>query len=389
VCIDDPGLSVGLSAVLVPSFVNDSVDKSVSGSIGTIFQINICAWILLAQIVNYVCHPGASKTDVHVDEWNWRLQLALSAVPGLMMLVLSFIMHESPVYLQTLADKERLLDGGSGGLSPVASAGLSDDTEFQNSAKLNNDGGVVAAADEKPKVLGMRDLFTRENIKYVAIALILSSSQQLTGINGIIFYAPGIFKSADMANPLVLTFAVVGTWNLLSVFISFALVDRLGRRVLMLSALAVMAIGAGLMSLAYQAFDAHKGPIAIVALLLFVGAFECGPGPLFFVMAVESYPAHLRDAALSLTQSSVWVFSIIITFGFPVLDSGLGTAATFLIFFITSVLSFILTWWRVPEPHSHSHGHCDTDNAPVKSSSDRAALSDGASGYGTAAYQQL
>lgn len=86
-----------------------------------------------------------------------------------------------------------------------------------------------------------------------------------------------------MANPLVLTFAVVGTWNLLSVFISFGLVDRLGRRPLMLGALFFMFLGSGLMSLTYVAFADHKAVPAIFAMILFIGAFECGPGPLFFL----------------------------------------------------------------------------------------------------------
>ena len=153
-----------------------------------------------------------------------------------------------------------------------------------------------------------------------------------------------------MSNPLVLTIAVVGVWNLLSVFISFALVDRLGRRTLMLSALALMAAGTGLMALAYAAFPDHKAPAAITALLLFIGAFECGPGPLFFLMAVETFPEELRDPALSLTQASAWVFSIMITFGFPVLNDAIGSAGTFLIFFINCVLGLGLIWWKVPEP---------------------------------------
>jgi len=342
------GISVGFATALVPWYVNDSVDAAVSGSIGTIYQINICGFILVAEIINYVCHPDASKTNVHITEWIWRVQLACSAAPGLALFLLSYIMHECPTFLKGLADRERLVDNG--GLTPVASAALSDDAELNHSANggaLVSRDGVSVPVEAKA---GMRELFKSENLKYVAIALILSSSQQLTGINAIIFYAPGIFKDANMANPLVLTLAVVGTWNLVSVFISFALVDRLGRRVLMLSALAIMGLGAGLMALAYEVWPEHKGPPAILALLLFVGAFECGPGPLFFVMAVESFPARLRDSAMSLAQSSCWVFSILITFGFPVLNEGLGSAATFLIFFIMCTLSLVLIWWRIPEP---------------------------------------
>lgn len=199
-----------------------------------------------------------------------------------------------------------------------------------------------------------------------------------------------------MSNPLVLTFALVGTWNLLSVFISFALVDRLGRRPLMLGALFFMFLGAGLMSLAYEAMPDHKAAPAIIAMILFIGAFECGPGPLFFLMAVEvsrqekrkhthllpiqacritsrsaslfflcvcvssprsllkTFPVELRDPALSFTQSFCWICSIVVTFGFPVLNDALGPAATFLIFACNCIVGFVLIWWKVPEPHGSS-----------------------------------
>lgn len=184
-----------------------------------------------------------------------------------------------------------------------------------------------------------------------------------------------------MSNPLVLTIAVVGVWNLLSVFISFALVDRLGRRTLMLSALALMAAGTGLMALAYAAFPDHKAPAAITALLLFIGAFECGPGPLFFLMAVETFPEELRDPALSLTQASAWVFSIMITFGFPVLNDAIGSAGTFLIFFINCVLGLGLIWWKVPEPAAAEAGPDGAEEATrVRTNS---------IGGGIGAYQKL
>jgi len=378
------GMSIGFACAIVPWYVTDAIPEATRGSIGTIFQINICGFILVAEIINYLCHMSPDTHDISIPKLNYKLQLASSALPGLVLLVLSYIMHESPVYLASAAaNNGRAIVGQyeNGSMSPSTSGALPNDTSMNSLALDSAESGHIAA--QKEEAAGWGELFSRPNLKYVAIGLILSSSQQLTGINAIIFYAPEIFKTAHMGNPLVLTFALVGTWNLLSVFISFALVDRLGRRALMLGALAVMAVGTGLMAVGYQFLPDHIGPLAIVAILLFVGAFECGPGPLFFLMAVESFPPHIRDVALSLTQSSCWIFSIIVTFGFPVIKHAVGNAATFLIFFVLCVAGLALIFFFVPETGKQK--------AVASSEKDKLAAHVQADGYGTGAtaYQKL
>jgi len=380
------GLAVGAATALCPWYVTESVPANVRGSIGTVFQLNVCGFILLAQIVNFAFHPDASDTNIHISEWKWRLQLAMSFLPGFAAFIISFLMMESPVYLQTVdeqtmradsaADQFGYANGGSVSVSTTATSASESSTSTSRSmhtpvaendegtmmgnnlmtnipvvtpaAGVAGSGAAVAAVTEKA---GFSVLFSRAHIKWVWIGLILSVTNQLTGINAIIFYAPKIFQDAGLANPLIMTFAVVGTWNLLAVFISFVLVDRMGRRPLMLGSVFGMALGLGLMALAYAAFPQSKAPAAIVAIIIFIGSFECGPGPLFFIMAVETFPPSLRDPALAFTQNSMWVCSILVTFCFPVMNESLGNAATFLVFFIICIFSFVMIWWMVPEPH--------------------------------------
>jgi MFS family permease len=385
------GVSVGFTSALAPWYVNDAIPAATRGSLGTIFQISVCAFILVGEICNYAFHPDENKDNIHVDEWKWKLQLGLSAAPGLFMLAVAIVMHESPVYLARLSERQRrssistTTTGGNigGDIEDGAIAmdsfdkkksgkdqdlGAEDDDDSNTSmdkksivhkppagpSALHDPEGAAHHAHVHVEKEGWVGLFSRKHAKAVAIAVILAFSNQLTGINAVIFYAPKIFKDAGFSNPLVLTIAVVGVWNLVSVFISFALVDRCGRRPLMLTSIFLMGCGAGLMSLAYEAFPDQKAPIAIISLILFVGAFECGPGPLFFLMAVESFPPEIRDPALSLTQAVMWCFNIVITFGFPVVNDGLGPAATFLIFFCTCEIGLVLIWWQVPESMSGS-----------------------------------
>jgi MFS family permease len=250
------------------------------------------------------------------------VQFALGALPGLLLLLYSFIVPESPKYSPHTATKI-LLSESQGG---------------PDSASLGADG-----------------FFHSSNLKWIAVGTILPAANQLTGINAVIFYAPLIFTQAGLAgNPLLWTFALVGTWNFLSVFVSFLLVDRLGRRPLILFALAMMATAALLFSLAswdgvMEAKIAQ--PLQITAILSFILAFEIGPGPLFFVMATEAFPKEISKTGLSFTNGLSWIFNLVVSFGFPILNNpnAAGSSGTFLVFAGAGYLSCFLIFLLLPE----------------------------------------
>lgn len=171
-----------LAAISQSLFVHATCFSSLS-----LCQINICAFILVAEIINFAFHPNASDVHVHIDEWKWRLQLAFSAIPGLALLILSFIMHESPAYLQSLADQERLVNYGVGG--GAGANGNGHLAAVVASDELGRTTPSYSDASAPAEKQGWGVLFSRQNIKWVAVGLILSSSNQLTGINAIIFYA--------------------------------------------------------------------------------------------------------------------------------------------------------------------------------------------------------
>jgi len=273
-----------------------------------------------------------------------------------------FFIPESIAYRRALDDLDvndnhQQEEEGSRGYVPMA--GSVDDKE-----DAPHRGHEVHSEPLSPQHGGWTELFSRKGAKSLFVAFVLAMAAQMTGINAIIFYAPNILKDADLSNVLLVTILVVGVWNLLAVFISFALVDKLGRRPLMLGALIVMTIGTGILSLAYFAFPANKSAIAILSIILFIGAFECGPGPLFFVMASESFPDSIREEGLSAANAMAWIFNIIISFGFPVVNDAAGSAAVFLIFTIAAALSVFLIFFFLPETKGrmviHSGKHVPT-----------------------------
>ena len=218
------GIAVGFSSTVCPLYVSEMATPDKKGRLGTVFQIFICGSILVAQIVNYALNQTSSIT---IPAWNWHLQLGLCALPGVLLVVLSQLMPESHSFLA----KASALTSA---INPAAAAGGDDESP------------TTSAAAATPSAAGQWGLlFSGSGLRWVGVAIILSIANQLTGINGIIFYAPSIFKTQfpDGADALVLTFTAVGGWNFLSVFLSFFLVDRFSRKSLLIVTLTLMTIG--------------------------------------------------------------------------------------------------------------------------------------------------
>jgi len=285
------GLAVGMAGVCVPQYVSEVTHGSkYSGKFGVCFQIAICATILLAQGLNLAFNPDGSD---EIANWVWQVQLALGAIPGAILALLCMlqIIPESPMYAGKLDESEvqqrqQLTNGSdsdssewdiqntSGHNSAAASPTARGTAHYVRVDANSNEQPQDSSRDQKT---GWKQMMSRGGMQHMGVALILAAASQLTGINIIILYAPSIFsEAAPSVNPLLLTLVCVGVWNLLSVFLSFALVDKLGRKVLMLGALSAMFAAEVLMGLAYSAFSDQKSALAIAAIIIFVGAYETG-----------------------------------------------------------------------------------------------------------------
>ena len=322
------GLAVGFTGTLGPLYVNEMSPESIRGQLGTVFQISICGTILAAQVVNYLFN---SADSIYMPAWKWHLQFGLGAIPGALLAIASRIVPESPAFLE----QKRVQD---------ESIAMRSNRQGEAHHSLAH---YSSQTDAQPQSMSM--LFKGANLKWVLIGLILAMGNQLTGINAIIFYSPAIFKEAGFHNTLVMQFSVVGVWNLLTVFISFALVDRLGRRPLMLVSLACMALATFILGTAYAFFPAQKATIAIFSIMLYIGAFECGPGPLFFLLAVETFPPHVQKSALGLANGFAWSFNILVSFTFPVVNQMIGPASTFYLFSAITVACLFMVHLYLPE----------------------------------------
>eukprot|EP00002_Diphylleia_rotans_P014595 TRINITY_DN2843_c0_g1_i1.p1 TRINITY_DN2843_c0_g1~~TRINITY_DN2843_c0_g1_i1.p1 ORF type:complete len:441 (+),score=110.14 TRINITY_DN2843_c0_g1_i1:45-1367(+) len=318
------GLSVGIASVIIPTYVAELSPENIRGQMGTIFQLSICCGIFIAYLTGLgFCELDAPDDCYADDKENYRYQLGFGAIPGVFILLTIALLPESDAFLKKV-------NSGSQALDPLL-------TNAQSGSKKQS-----LVDDYAP-------LFQKKHELYIGI--LLAACNQLTGINAIIYYAPKIFEDAGVEESVLAT-TFVGFWNFVSVIVSLYLVDRIGRRPLLLTGLLMMIVANAGMSIAFYALDDSKAGLAIPSLGLFIFGFEIGPGPLFFVILSELYDDELRAKATSFMNFIQWMLNLLLTITFPLLIDGIGPSATFLIFCLIGVPCITYMWKELKETRS-------------------------------------
>lgn len=178
-----------------------------------------------------------------------------------------------------------------------------------------------------------------KNIRWLVFAIMLAVMNQLTGINGVMYYCAQILASAGIENVLFTQMIVVGLWNMLTVFIFMAVVDRLSRRLIFIMALSIMIIGTVALIASFMVSGIPV--VALIGMLFYILGFESGPGPLFYVMATQDFPKELVAQGLSVSNIVLYILNIAISMSFPVLTSAIGAGYTFVILCGFQVLSLL------------------------------------------------
>ena len=324
------GIGIGMTTCLAPMYATEQSPPHLRGRVGTVFQLSICFTIFLAYVVNYAfstdynTDKDATYTEYCVDKWKWRLQMSLGGLWGFVLFIHSFFLPETEAWkerrdaLDKPKQKERMLERG-----------------------ITHDEG-------KPS-WGL--FFSPSGTKWVIIAIGLAISQQLTGINSVILYSPTILADANVKNVLVMTFLIVGLWNFVSVFFAIALVDRLGRRPLMIGALIGMMGSLLLFGLTQQLAEEGdtKTALSITAIMLYLFSFEAGPGALFYLIASELFPKNIKDVGIVFANALAWAGNIVVSLTFPILTHAIGEATTFYMLSGVCLGSVIFACLMLPE----------------------------------------
>jgi sugar porter (SP) family MFS transporter len=236
--------------------------------------------------------------------------------------------------------------------------------------RLRNPAVIDAEIDEVRKVsqtkkLSVRDLFTASLRPLVAVGVLLAVFQQITGINTVIYYAPSLLSDAGFGNHAALLANVVnGGVNVIMTVLAIRLLDRVGRRVLLLAGTTGMAVGMFITAISFTHGSELHGALAITAvlgLLIYTGSFAIGLGPVFWLLIAEIYPLRIRGAAMSVATIANWTANFVVTISFLTLLSAIGGVGVFFLFGGLTLVALGYFWRRVPETKGRSLQELEQD----------------------------
>jgi sugar porter (SP) family MFS transporter len=285
------GLGIGISSVVAPIYISEISTPATRGKLGALYQFNIVFGILIAFLSNYFLQGVGGAND-------WRWMLGVLAVPSIIYTTLVFGISESPRWLITKKNDQ------AEAKKIMLQIGVVDvDAEVNSIIKSNQHEASAGKASE---------FFNAKHKKIISLAFLIAFFNQASGINFILYYAPEILEKAGLAakESLFNSIAIGGT-NLIFTFVGLYLIDRLGRKTLLLIGSFGYIISLSLVS---YAFYAHTGPIFLMTfLLLFIAAHAVGQGAVIWVFISEIFPNKIRSAGQSFGASIHWVFAAIIT----------------------------------------------------------------------------
>jgi sugar porter (SP) family MFS transporter len=274
----------------------------------------------------------------------WRAMFGLGAVPGLLFFIGLMFLPESPRWLVLRG----LLDKARASLERLRGAGAPVERELDEIVRT-----ARAEAGQKTSYAALLEPTIRPAL---IVGMGLFFLQQLSGINAVIYYAPEIFNHAgfDSGETQILATVGVGTVNFLTTILAMYLIDRMGRRPLLV--LGFVGTAATMLLIAFAVLNPTLVPtwVVIVALLLYIASFAISLGPLPHVMMSEIFPLNVRGPGMSMASISNWGFNFLVVFAFPLMLADIGLASTFTIFAIICLGGVFFTLARVPETTGHS-----------------------------------
>jgi sugar porter (SP) family MFS transporter len=323
------GLAIGVAAVGAPLYIAESVPRAIRGALVSTYQLAITAGILVSYLTGLLISGDGM----------WRTMFGLGAVPGLLFFIGLVFLPESPRWLVLR------------GFPDEARASLRRLRGEDCHVEEEVDEMLHAALARPGRKTGYGALLDPALRPALIVAVGLFFLQQLSGINAVIYYAPAVFSHAglDSANTQMLATVGVGTVNLLTTVLAMFLIDRIGRRRLLILGFAGAAVTMFVIALAVTNPALAPSWVIILVLLLYIAFFAISLGPLPHVMMSEVFPLRVRGPGMSMASISNWGFNFVVVFAFPLMLAGPGLAFTFTIFAIICLGGVFFTLARVPE----------------------------------------
>lgn len=335
------GLGIGLASALSPMYIAEISPAAQRGRFVAVNQLTIVIGVLAAQLVNLaIAKPVAtSATLAEISaSWNgqvgWRWMFGSGVVPALAFLILMFFVPESPRWLVRVGKSQRAHQM----LMRIGNQRYADETIRDIEQTLSKDTQRVSwSALWQPKVRPI-----------IVMGMVLAMFQQWCGINVIFNYAQEIFASAGFdINSTLKSIVATGLINLIFTIAALPLVDRIGRRRLMLLGAAGLTIIYALIAAAYGL--GILGLPVLILVLAAIAIYALTLAPVTWVLLSEIFPNRVRGLAMSLGTLALWVACFLLTYTFPLLNAGLGASGSFLLYGVICAAGYLYILRNVPE----------------------------------------
>ena len=315
------GIGVGLSSVCAPIYTAEIAPARIRGRLVGLVQFNIVLGILLAYLSNYIIQMIITDEKV---AWRWMLGVML--IPSVVFLLLLVTVPETPRWLMSRGRNKEAVEISRRLCS----------TRAESEEQIAEIREQLAADRTKGS---LSDFFSRRYSKVIIFAFIIAMCNQLSGINAILYYAPEVMKEAGASkDDAYLMSVAVGIMNLIATMAALTVIDKIGRRSLMIvgSIGYLLSLGflTGVMFMYEGHFDSTSSMLVLVGLLLFIAAHAFGQGSVIWVFISEIFPNKVRGTGQSFGSLTHWVFAAVTTYAFPTIIGKLGGGFAFLIFFV-------------------------------------------------------
>lgn len=321
------GLAVGSASMVVPMYIGELAPPRYRGALVSLNQLAITSGILVSYLIDYWLSSSRE----------WRVMFGLAAIPAGLLFVGMLFQPESPHYLAAT--------GRDGAARRILG-------RYREAEDI--DAEVAEAKRSAERDVSVSDLWTPRLRGALTLGVMLAIFQQITGINTVIYYAPTLLKNAGLGSSSSLLANVVnGAVNVAMTVVAIRLLDRTGRRPLLLVGTSGMAVGMVIVALTFGLGGEHlhdgAALVAIAGLLIYTGSFAVGLGPVFWLLIAEIYPQRVRGPAMSVATIANWTANFVVTISFLTLLDAIQGVGVFFLFAALTIVALVYFARRVPE----------------------------------------
>ncbi|GJM33860.1 MAG: arabinose-proton symporter [Saprospiraceae bacterium] len=324
------GIGVGAASMLSPLYITELAPAKIRGQLVSLYQLAIVLGILIIFFVNLMIqNMGDESWNVNLG---WRYMFGSETIPAVLFLIAMFFVPESPRWLTKEGRDDEALDV----LNKINGPEKAKSILAEIKESLKEEEGTL------------RELFVGKFRPAIIVGIVLAIFSQVQGINAIMYYAPEIFKEiGETANSAFFQTLIIGVINTLFTFVAIGMVDKWGRKSLLLYGglgmfISLVAVGAAF-------YFQMKGMGLLFFILCYIACFAFSFGPITWVVISEIFPTKMRGVAMSVATFSLWVAVYLVTQLFPILLERIGPAFTFWVFAAMAFLGMLFTYNKVPE----------------------------------------